>query len=157
MSDALPILRFHGPTRQYYVWLSVEKKRKTFGRDKELAKQRYAVYLAGIMGTTAAPYVPPSMATVVQALESYRQFANERYKDATERARIETAMSAVIELYGNQPVAAVRQGTFPQLREQAGEHHQDDLAMAGERRTRAGGIGSVCLYGPADSTRRRGA
>src|SRR4051812_45630731 len=93
MQKPLPILRFHGPTRQYYVWVPATKTRKTFGRNKELARQRYARYLAGITGD--APYVPPSHANVSQALEAYRQFANERYKDPTERDRIETAMNAV--------------------------------------------------------------
>jgi integrase len=115
MSDSLPILRFHAPTKQHYVWSSELKKRITFGRDKELAKQRYALYLAGLTGN-ASSYVPPDRATVSQVLEAYRQYANQKYTDPTERDRIETAITAVLELYGNQPAASFKAKAFRDVR-----------------------------------------
>lgn len=103
---SLPILRYHGPTKQHYVWIKETKRRKCFGSDAAIARRRYAEWLAGRGGPASLP--APSDMTVNHALESYRRYAVERYTDSREANRIAIALNAVAELYGRSPAASFK-------------------------------------------------
>ncbi len=102
----LPILRFHKSSRQYYVWLGKEKGRLHFGSDPNKAKLAYAEWLADHGGPPALP--PPSSMTVADAVEAFRRHAKVRYTRPSEQHRYATAITAVAELYGNQPASTFR-------------------------------------------------
>lgn len=114
MSSPIPALRYHRPTRQYYVWIGRLKKRKTFGSDPDVARRQYAQYLAAAGGPAVLP--SPDSMTVNDALEAYRRFAKTRYTDRREANRIGTALAAVAELYGPQPAASFRAKALREVR-----------------------------------------
>lgn len=111
----LPVLRFHRPTRQFYVWISDQKKRLHFGRDAQAARRKYAEWLAGLGGEAALP--PPSRMTVSDALEAYRRHAEQKYASRQARHRVAAALRAVGELYGRQPAGTFRAKALRDVRE----------------------------------------
>jgi len=112
----IPLLRFVRSTRQWYVWIASDKKRLYFGTDPTVARQRYAAWLAG-HGETVTEF-RHSFATVSEVIEIYRKHAATRYAhDRAATHLLATALSMVVELYGNQPASTFKAKALRDVRQ----------------------------------------
>jgi integrase len=172
---ALPILRYHAPTKQYYVWNGKLKKRITFGSNIEVARDRYAQYLASIGGP--APMPLPSRCTVADVVGAYARYADSRYADKRERHRISIALKAVVQMHGTMPASSfkakaardVRSALITSGRKVRSRRYVNALMrsvqrawrwMAAEELVPAESAASVCLVramGPGEGGREKAA
>lgn len=111
----IPVLRYHAPTKQWYVWNGAKKKRETFGGNADEARRRYAGYVAALLGGKQP--VELSSITVADAANLYNHYADTHYAHSSrERSHVKLAMDMVIGLFGNQPAAFFRARALKEVR-----------------------------------------